>query len=349
MEADQNNMSETNITPPSKPVDFAIRSEHGLGQLKRFPREIRNIVYSSMIPSLMVHGLETATIDRCVVRKLVNAPILATSKQLCVEFLESFMREFNLEESDEHHYGLEDDEDDDDLNDYRKRRPECLEELLAFVNSRINIRSESKNGLGLKMNWIYFFIDAAGLMAPFEAQQTKQLPKKLKCLWAIHEYFGVPSDKIFININYYDPEFWINTAIIDSGPLPKALQDLPKTFWFHDWESVSAKVTLSDESASIRAMTDMKTHMECQLSAYKASKLRKFRAVCTSEKDHRFMDQLLEGILAGFYQESCFPELWQFHLKMSKMAIELWKVKEEQYSVWHLFDLADSWLETENE
>lgn len=85
-------MSKDSIGPPQQPVDFTVRSEHGLGHLKRFPREIRSMIYSSLMPTLMVHGLQTATIDRCVVRKLVNTPILAISKQLCVEFLEVFMR-----------------------------------------------------------------------------------------------------------------------------------------------------------------------------------------------------------------------------------------------------------------
>ncbi|KAH0348419.1 hypothetical protein KCU81_g3257, partial [Aureobasidium melanogenum] len=328
METDQNDKSKDSIGPPQEPVDFGIRSEHGLGQFKRFPREIRNIIYSSMVPSLMVHGLKPATIDRCVVRKLVQTPILATSKQLCVEFLEVFMREVNLEESDEHHHS-------------DNKRAECLEELLAFVKTRINIRSERNNSLGLKLNWSYFFLDAAGLLARFKAQQTKQLPRKLQRLWDIHEKFGVPSDKIYINIDYHDPKCWIDVAVTSK---PHPFPDLPETFWHHEFEHASARVTLSDKSASMQAMADMDAKMRSQMSAYKASKLHQFRTLCNTEKDLQLMEENLDWILGGLEQHP-LAGLLKLHSSMSEMAINFWKPREEQYSVWHLFDPAETWAE----
>ncbi|KAG9651172.1 hypothetical protein KCU95_g6581, partial [Aureobasidium melanogenum] len=337
METDQNKMSKDSIAHPHKPIDFTVRSQNGLGQLKRFPREIRNIIYSSIIPQLMVHGPEQITIDRCIVRELVNAPILATSKQLCVEFLEIFVRVVNLEESDEHHYDKE----------YRSRRPDCLEKPLAFINPRIETRFDSNKSLGLKMDVLYFVIEATGLIAPYENMQTKELRSRLLRLWDIHENFRVPSNKIHLNIDYHEPRLWIEIAVEHIKPLPKALQDLPETFWSHEFENASAKVTLSDESASVQAMADMETKMRHQMLVYKDSKLRKFRALCASERDRQFMEEAVEWILAELDQYP-FSGISRLHLRMSKMAINFWKAKEEQYSVWHLFDLAESWLEVKN-
>ncbi|KAL2030244.1 hypothetical protein VTO58DRAFT_107598 [Aureobasidium pullulans] len=75
-------------------VDFTSHSEDGLGVLARLPREIREMVYGSLGSSLHCHSLD----GRCekqtyyALRMLQNFAVMKTSKQICVEFLEAFVR-----------------------------------------------------------------------------------------------------------------------------------------------------------------------------------------------------------------------------------------------------------------
>lgn len=334
-------MSKDSIALPQKPVDFTIFSENGLGQLKRFPREIRNMIYSSIVPTLMVHGAEDPTVNLCVLSALVNAPILATSKQLCVEFLEIFMQEVHLEENDEYcchlenhgeitdEYYSEENWCEEKVEDFpREKRPECLERLLAFIKARINYMFHTKK-LGLRINTIYFHVGMVKHMADCMDAAFKSLPGKVQRLWDIHKDFGVPSENIYINFDYWEPGWWVKLGR-PYGTQREAFPNLPETFWDHDFDSVSAIVTLSDESGSVQAMHDLKMKTEHQLLAYMASKLREFQVMCASEEDQRLMSKVLKQMIAGFYDESPFPQMLEFHKAMGKMANNFWKAKEEQ-------------------
>lgn len=350
---DQNRMSKDNIAHAHKPIDFTVRSQNGLGQLKRFPREIRNIIYSSIIPQLMVHGPEQTTIDSCIVRELVNAPILATSKQLCVEFLEVFIRDVNLEESDEYHENssdlssscLEDLRPEKGHRCEHERYSDSLEKLLGFVEARIG-RAFTRKRVGLKINTLYLHADMVKFVGDCVAEELSGLPQRLQRLWDVHESCRIPSDQFYINIDYCEPDWWFRMGIPHKQRFKKSL---PCKFWNHKFESISAVVMLSDETASIQAMGDMRIKLRHQLAAYKALKLREFRDIYASEDDYLVMDKLLNRILYNFYKEDPIPEMMEFHVKMGKAAINFWRAKEEQYSVWHLFDLAESWLEVKNE
>ncbi|KAG9842393.1 hypothetical protein KCU98_g8244, partial [Aureobasidium melanogenum] len=352
METDQNKMSKDSIAHAHKPIDFTVRSQNGLGQLKRFPREIRNIIYSSIIPQLMVHGPEQTTIDSCIVRELVNAPILATSKQLCVEFLEVFIRDVNLEESDEYHENssdlssscLEDLRPEKGHRCEHERYPDSLEKLLGFVEARIG-RAFTRKGVGLKINTLYFHADMVKFVGDCVAEELSGLTQRLQRLWDVHESCRIPSDQFYINIDYCEPDWWFRMGI----PHKQRFKSLPYGFWNHKFEKFSATVILSDEKASIEAFGGMRTKLRDQLTAYKALKLCEFQNIYPSEDDYLVMDKLLNSILYNFYREHPIPAVLDFHIEMGKTAIEFWKVKEEQYSVWHLFDLAESWLEVKNE
>ncbi|KAH0355750.1 hypothetical protein KCU83_g1430, partial [Aureobasidium melanogenum] len=193
MKKRQKNPSKERIVPPCKPVNFTVRSANGLGGLDCFPREIRDMIYSSLIPTLMVHGLEQTTIDSCIVRELVDAPILATSKQLCVEFLEVFIRDVNLEESNEY-YDPRDPYDDrfEDAN---------LEKLLAFVQPRIGFAFKNKK-VGFKINTMHLDPDIMRDVAEFRDCELSELPGSLCRLWNIRERYKVAPDQIYINIDY---------------------------------------------------------------------------------------------------------------------------------------------------
>ncbi|KAG9651055.1 hypothetical protein KCU64_g8861, partial [Aureobasidium melanogenum] len=212
MKKRQKNPSKERIVPPCKPVSFTVRSANGLGDLDCFPREIRDMIYSSLIPTLMVHGLEQTTIDSCIVRELINAPILATSKQLCVEFLEVFIRDVNLEESNEYYDPR--DPYDDGFEDAKSRKSHrckserspwsnlnSLEKLLAFVQARISYAFKNKK-VGLKINTMHLDPDIMGDVAEYRDYELSELPGSLCRLWNIHERYKVAPDQIYINIDY---------------------------------------------------------------------------------------------------------------------------------------------------
>ncbi|KAG9558331.1 hypothetical protein KCU77_g6504, partial [Aureobasidium melanogenum] len=212
MKKRQKNPSKERIVPPCKPVNFTVRSANGLGDLDCFPREIRDMIYSSLIPTLMVHGLEQTTIDSCIVRELVNAPILATSKQLCVEFLEVFIRDVNLEESNEY-YDPRDPYDDrfEDAKSGKSHRCKrerstwsnlnSLEKLLAFVRACISYAFKNKK-VGLKINTMHLDPDIMRDVAEYRDCELSELPGSLCRLWDIHERYKVAPDQIYINIDY---------------------------------------------------------------------------------------------------------------------------------------------------
>ncbi|KAG9757715.1 hypothetical protein KCU73_g4266, partial [Aureobasidium melanogenum] len=338
------------IVPPSKPVDFTARSGNGLGDLGSFPREIRNMIYSSLVPQVMPHAFEHKIIDPFAVRKLINAPILGTSKQLCVEFLEIFIQKVNLEESDED-YDLDDPyvdvpEDTESEKRYRCKDepyPDSLERLLGFVEARIG-RDFTRKRVGLKINTLYLDSDILRNVGGHSGSILSELPVKLRRLWNIHERYDIPSEQIYINIDYWEP-----SAFIQYGAPYDQFATLSSEFWSHDFEKSSAVVTLTDEKASIQAMNDMSTKLKDQLYAYKATKLQEFRKINNSEVDYVVMEETLNWYVDGFYEEWPIPEMLDFHTRMGKTAINFWKAKGEQYSVWHLFDLAESWLEVKNE
>lgn len=331
--------------PPCKPVDFTVHSENGLGHLKRLPRETRDLIYSSIMPSLLVHPGDT-TINARVVRNLVNAPILGTSKQLCVEFLEVFMQEVHLEESDEHYFDEESRINDFDCT-YHQWSPPCLEELLKFIRPRTNFRFHDNKSLGLKIITLHLMGYSALNEELCMQRDIEELPEKLQRLWQIHENFGVPSDQIYLNIDYYNPVHWIKKGIRVFS-LGNKLTNLSSSFWLDEFINASVKVTLSDEKSSFRAMKDMEVRLEDGLQAYKATKLRELQLVYPSEGSYQDMDDSLQRVLT-ISQEHCFFPLLEHHIRMAKMANGFWKHKEEQYSVWHLFDLAESWLEVKKE
>lgn len=175
---------------------------------------------------------------------------------------------------------------------------------------------------------------------------THKLPRPLQRLWDIHEVYRIPSDQIYIKIDYWEPSAWIRVG----ANWNNRCTDVPYQFWDHDFDSISAVVNLSDQEASIRAYSDMKTKLRDQLTTYKAMKLREFRGFCIAleescEEKCLAMDKVLNRTLYEFYHERPIPAMLEFHIDMGKTAINMWKAKEEQYSIWHLFDLADSWLE----
>lgn len=202
--------------PPCKPVDFTVRSVDGLGDLDCIPREVRNMIYSSLARQIMPRGFEHSTIDRFLVRELMNAPILATSKQLCVEFLEVFIREVTLEEDDDlnedprHHDGYYD-ESNEHTRRESDRHPNCLERLLSFIDSRVNYAFSTKR-IGIVINTVYLI---EGLMKHLDESgvgDTHKLPRPLQRLWDIHEEYRIPSDQIYIKIDYWYPSAWIRVA-----------------------------------------------------------------------------------------------------------------------------------------
>ncbi|KAH0150953.1 hypothetical protein KCU67_g10452, partial [Aureobasidium melanogenum] len=91
-----------------------------------------------------------------------------------------------------------------DNNPYEKR-PDCLEKLLAFVKDRIDYSLHNKR-VGLRVQTIYLHVDMVKHMANVMDGAIKELPGRLQPrLWGIHENFGVPSENIYINIDYWDP------------------------------------------------------------------------------------------------------------------------------------------------
>ncbi|CAD0019737.1 unnamed protein product [Aureobasidium pullulans] len=73
-------------------IDYTVKTDEGLGNLRKFPREIRDMIYGFSEPPVSLYEQRTSTLTTRALRRLTKCPLLSTSKQLCVEFLESFVR-----------------------------------------------------------------------------------------------------------------------------------------------------------------------------------------------------------------------------------------------------------------
>ncbi|TIA67951.1 hypothetical protein D6C76_08405 [Aureobasidium pullulans] len=308
-------------------LDFAVRSENGLGKLDCLPREIRNMVYGFMVPSIatMAHRTDDSIINRVVLRALVEFPPLRTSKQLCVEFLEIYIRQSGFQES---HDGL-------------SFRSPVLETLLQFVDSRIRFRTYAGK-LTIEIGTAYLYSEMRGYSEECRADHEPELPRQLNRLWSLHEKYDVPSHKLFIQMDYYEPGELIWRRIFGEGydrVVPTHLYD--KSEWIHKFDNMRSIIHMGDLDASAQDLITMTSSTISQVQDYCTSKFNEFRNTCTPA----------EYVLLERLVRKCGRDLIRrvvnFHISMMMIATEFWDAMEEQYNVHHLFDLAESRLDVD--
>lgn len=172
-------------------LPFSFNSDDGLGTLYRFPKEIRNMIYGFVVPlvTALTHD-DNPAIDDDLVRALMAFPLLRTSKQLCVEFLGIYIRSIELEEIIQLVYSCQ--------------ARHSLEALLAHVGRRIHVIPQPKE-LGCRTETDYFYINMWLCTVELEVDLMFLLPRQIKRLWTLHEKYSVTSDKLYIEMTYYEP------------------------------------------------------------------------------------------------------------------------------------------------
>jgi len=235
------------------------------------------------------------TIDDGLVRALMAFPLLETSKQLCVEFLGIYIRSIKLEETTRLDYSSS------RLTDH------SLEALLAYVGMRIHAIPHPKQ-LGFRIAppffnmWVY--------TAELKDDVAHLLPRQVKRLWTLHEKNGVTSDKLYIKMTYSEPAELIASLASTSMTIRSStLTHLFYTnYWLHKFDIITAKISISNRSASTQAMNDMVSSAGAQINEYRVSKMRDLQRNCTPAESI-LLESVLNDEVAPFWDQRCVPRL----------------------------------------
>ncbi|THW83359.1 hypothetical protein D6C99_05755 [Aureobasidium pullulans] len=220
-------------------VDFTSHFEDGLGVLGRLPREIREMVYGFLGSSLHCHNLD----GRCekqtyyALRMLQDFAIMKTSKQICVEFLEAFVRQkvfvtyLEMRNCSDSHF----------------------ETFLRYLNRRIRISPNIRQ--------IGFRIDTMEHEKFF-----KSVARYSKRLWHSREDHKIPANRLFIATQHKS----LAELIDDTGTyLPGYFEDpenqLRKAI---AGPQQRHEASMKRHDALIHQTADLWTAMEQQYSVY---------------------------------------------------------------------------------
>ncbi|THX00234.1 hypothetical protein D6D13_09640 [Aureobasidium pullulans] len=217
-----------------------------------------------------------------------------------------------------------------------------LEALLAYVGMRIHAIPHPKQ-LGFRIAppffnmWVY--------TAELKDDVAHLLSRQVKRLWMFHEKYGVTSDKLYIKMTYSEPAELIASLASTSMTIRSStLTHLFYTnYWLHKFDIITAKISISNRSASTQAMNDMMSSIEAQIDEYCVSKLSNLRRDCTPAESI-LVESVMDNVVSPLWYQHCAPKLVRLHTTVIDIATELWVAMEEQYNVHHLFDLAESWL-----
>jgi len=287
-------------------VDFTSHSEDGLGVLARLPREIREMVHGFLGLSLHCHSLD----GRCekqtyyALRMLQDLAVMKTSKQICVEFLEAFVRQTVFVT----------------YLEMRNCSDSHFETFLRYLNRRIRISPNIRQ--------IGFRIDT---------MEHEKFFKYAKRLWCSREDHKIPANRLFITTQHKSPAELIDDT---ATYLPEYFAD---PYAVMDYNNIEVKIFPSDRNMSMRLLANATAQwQDCFLAALV------FKMEEIDRRYHSFDASILENQLckaiAGPQQR--YEALIKRHDVLIHQTADLWTAMEEQYSVYHLFDLAESWLIT---
>ncbi|THZ79420.1 hypothetical protein D6C84_07886 [Aureobasidium pullulans] len=293
-------------------VDFTSHSEDGLGVLGQLPREIREMVYGFLGSSLHCHNLD----GRCekqtyyTVRMLQNFAIMKTSKQICVEFLEAFVRQTVFVT----------------YLEMRNCSDSHFETFLRYLNRRIRISPNIRQ--------IGFRIDTMEHEKFF-----KSVARYLKRLWRSREDHKIPPNRLFIATQHKS----LAELIDDTGTyLPGYFED---PYAVVGYNNIEVKIFPSDRNMSMRLLANATARWQ---DCFRAAFLSRMEDIDRIRRHRSFDDSTIENQLrkaiAGPQQRH--EALMKRHDALIHQTADLWTAMEEQYSVYHLFDLAESWLIT---
>lgn len=274
------------------------------------------MVYGFMLPSIatmahqpddsaMTHQPDESTINRGVLQALVEFPPLRTSKQLCVEFLGIYIRQSSFQES---HDGL-------------NTRSPVLETLLQFVDSRIRFRTYAGK-LTIEIGTAYLYSEMREYSEQCRASHESELPRQLKRLWSLHEKYGVPSHKLFIQMDYYEPGELIWRRIFGEcydRAVPTHLYD--KSEWIHKFDNMRSIIHMGDHDASAQALMIMRSSTTSQVQDYCASKSNEFQNTCTPA-EYVLVERLVRKVIPRHCDLDLIPEVVNFHISMMVIATE---------------------------
>ncbi|THY69836.1 hypothetical protein D6C87_09246 [Aureobasidium pullulans] len=167
-------------------IDYTVNTEEGLGNLRKFPREIRDMIYGFSEPPVGLFEQGTKRHIDEALRRLSKCPLLSTSKQLCTEFLENFVRGKTFVACSENSNPIEQ-----------------FEHFFIFMSKRIDLISHVR-GLGLQ-GYSNGCIYASEITPALRLHCLELVVKDTKHLWNIHKNYNIPSSRLHLSFSYSRP------------------------------------------------------------------------------------------------------------------------------------------------
>ncbi|THY45531.1 hypothetical protein D6C98_07805 [Aureobasidium pullulans] len=181
-----------------------------------------------------------------------------------------------------------------------------FERFLDFINRRIDLGSYTR-GVGF---WFYCYVPWEWPNVPYRtlrvrARCQRLVPRTVDQLWEWHEEFRIAS------------------------------KDFPEAYYF-EFDDVNIKISVIDFEASIASLKKAIVHIQSQIDQQHVLRLN--NVPCWPHSP------ITKPSSPPTKPDLCPTFLLEFHTSTINQVIGLWRAKEEQYSVHHLFDIAESWL-----
>jgi len=238
-------------------------------------------------------------------RRLSKCPLPSTSKQLCVEFLESFVRGKTFVACSE------------------KRSP--VRQFMRFfisMSNRIDLTSLVR-GLGLRR---YSDCSSYSLRTTAHARldYLELAAEDTKHLWNIHKNYNIPVSKLHLSISYPKP-FGVMSFLyeLDRGDWCKETHAL-----LHAFDNTNIQTLLRDWSASLQCLHNSIAYQQDQLDAFLQLKLKNIHNRLPQNRALK-VDREAREYVAKFKKSEGVKSLVEIHTAIVDQTFELWSALEK--------------------
>lgn len=287
-------------------------NEDGLGTLVVLPREVRDMIYSYVVASLVLTGSWCTESYRNVV---------TISKQLCRELLESFLR------------------NNDAFEIYHKDR--VIKEFLHDTSPFVDIATYTKAiGTAIRSNMFKKYDERRKDYNISQSQypdESSYIFKGVQKLRSYHRAYGIPSHKLHITMKYALP--YGGSCSVRNQQFTMVYQTI---LWGYD-RVREVRIHPESKSRSLAALEDVKTTMLLDMEKLIDVHIEKIK---TAERGGR---KDTGGI---WLQDRCnmimpaiLSAMREYHEKVIDQVVQIWREADEfdEYCLGDFFALAEEW------
>lgn len=232
--------------------------------------------------------------------------LLSTSKQLCVEFLESFVRGKTFVPRDE------------DSNPIQQ-----FERFFIFMSKRIDLATHIR---GLEVQGCSNLCIYASTITPELRLHCLELAaKNTKHLWNIHKNYNMPSSRLHLNFGYARPFGLLGLLYELSGDDLHTCEDA-RLYVFHN---MNIQIFPRDRSASLQSLHNSIAYQQAQLDKYLQLKLKDGHKRLSGSRALE-VERETRSYVAEFKKSKGIKALVELHTAIIHQTFDLWNALEEQ-------------------